>query len=319
MLDYDFKTYISEGTEFYGMMVKELNSKEFFESKESFPNSLLGFLDLDIELLAPVFKKISDALWSLTTTHDEKFVEEAYSALYGLDSLHVYFGHLRLDYVWRISRAQMLGDYSENLLQRRVLLNMAENLKTMQGQITDLFANVLDMDREQKPVMQKMADYYLENGEHAFRFRPYPLSFELLTTGTFAEVLCPESLYDIIDYHVRECVKQEIRMRVCKNCGRYFAVTGHGGTEYCDRVFDRKGRTCREIGAIAVWTKKSKDDDVFRAYRREYKKRFAWIKAGKIAPDAFYAWGKEARKKKADCEAGKITKSEFLDWLQNDG
>ena len=47
-------------------------------------------------------------------------------------------------------------------------------------------------------------------------------------------------------------------MRVCKNCGRYFAVAGHGGTEYCSRLFDSKGRTCKEIGAVTQWGK-SKD------------------------------------------------------------
>ena len=65
-------------------------------------------------------------------------------------------------------------------------------------------------------------------------------------------------MYDLIDCHLRECVRQEIRMRVCKNCGRYFAVAGHGGTEYCSRLFDSKGRTCKEIGAVTQWGK-SKD------------------------------------------------------------
>ena len=35
-------------------------------------------------------------------------------------------------------------------------------------------------------------------------------------------------------------------MRTCKNCGRYFALTVHGSTEYCSRVFDARGRTCKE-------------------------------------------------------------------------
>ena len=320
MLNYDFKTFISDGTEFYGMMVQELDTKNIYQRTAPFPSSQLSFLDLDIDAIAPIFKKISDDLWSLTVTHDKKYEEPVCAALNSLEVLHIYFVHLRLDWGWRVSRALMLGDYSENLLQRRALLHMAETLKTMQGQIREIFANVLDMDGEQKPALRKMADYYRRDGQHAFQFRPYPMSFELLnTTGTFAEVLCPDTLYDLIDYHLRECVKREIRMRVCKNCGRYFAVTGHGGTEYCDRVYDKKGRTCREIGAVTVWTKKRKSDDVFTAYRREYKKRFAWIKAGKIEPEAFYAWGEEARRKKAACEAGEISHDEFMSWLKHDG
>lgn len=106
-------------------------------------------------------------------------------------------------------------------------------------------------------------------------------------------------------------------MRVCKNCGKYFAVTGHGGTEYCSRVFDSKGRTCKEIGAVTQWAKSKRDDVVFKEYRREYKRRFAWIKSGRIDSEEFYAWSEEAREKKAECEAGKISFEEFSAWLGN--
>ena len=120
----------------------------------------------------------------------------------------------------------------------------------------------------------------------------------------------------IIDYHLRECVKREVKMRVCKNCDRYFAVTGRVTTEYCSRPFDSKGRTCKEVGAIAQWTRSKKDDDVFKDYRREYKKRFARMKAGTLPPEEFYAWSKRAREKKAACEAGEISQEEFRKWLE---
>ena len=70
-------------------------------------------------------------------------------------------------------------------------------------------------------------------------------------------------VYDLIDYHLRECIKREVKMRVCKNCGRYFALTGRTNTEYCSQPFDEKGRTCREVGAIALWTKRKSRDALF--------------------------------------------------------
>ena len=97
-------------------------------------------------------------------------------------------------------------------------------------------------------------------------------------------------VYDLIDYHLRECIKREVKMRVCKNCGRYFALTGRTNTEYCSRPFDEKGRTCREVGAIALWTKRKSRDALFQDYRREYKNRFARMKAGKLEPEELYAW-----------------------------
>ena len=100
-------------------------------------------------------------------------------------------------------------------------------------------------------------------------------------------------------------------MRVCKNCGRYFSITGRANTGYCNRPFDSRGRTCKEVGAIAQWTLSKKDDDVFKDYRREYKKRFARMKAGTLPSQEFYAWSKKAREKKAACEAGEITVDKF--------
>ena len=42
-------------------------------------------------------------------------------------------------------------------------------------------------------------------------------------------------------------------MRVCKNCGRYFAVGKTMKSEYCNNFPDEKGRTCQDTGAIAAW------------------------------------------------------------------
>ena len=69
------------------------------------------------------------------------------------------------------------------------------------------------------------------------------------------------------------------------------------------------------MGAIALWTKNKSSDEAFKLYRREYKKRFAWIKAGKVLPEEVYAWGERAREKKRECEEGKITLERFGQWL----
>jgi len=123
------------------------------------------------------------------------------------------------------------------------------------------------------------------------------MSYELLYRENFAETLCPNTVYDLVDYHLRECLKRESKMQVCKNCGRFFAVTGHGGTEYCDRPFDEKGRTC----TFRVWEKSKSGDEVFKICPREYKRRFGWIRTGRIKRDEFYAWNEKTREKKAEC------------------
>ena len=78
--------------------------------------------------------------------------------------------------------------------------------------------------------------------------------------------------------------------RISQISGAYVAVTGKASTEYCGRICDSKGRTCREMGAINTWTQRKQGDEVFKEYRREYKKRFARINAGRLTKSAFYAW-----------------------------
>ena len=114
---------------------------------------------------------------------------------------------------------------------------------------------------------------------------------------------------------MRECLKREVRMRVCKNCGRYFAVIKNSKAEYCNHPFDAKGRTCKQIASILQWNRNRADDTIFKEYRREYKKRFARMKAGSMGEEQFYLWSKLAREKKRECEEGKITLERFGQWL----
>ena len=89
----------------------------------------------------------------------------------------------------------------------------------------------------------------------------------------------------MIDYSLRTCVERDITVRRCKNCGRWFPQMVRVSAEYCERPVPKDEQVCREIGAFKQWTKRQSDDPVFKLYRREYKKRFAWIKAGNIAEE----------------------------------
>lgn len=153
-------------------------------------------------------------------------------------------------------------------------------------------------------------------GKGVFRFRPQQMNYELMYRQTFTEFLCPDTVYDLIDYHLRECLKWESNMRRCKNCGRLFAVMGHDGPEYCGHPADEKDHTCKEIGASRVWEKSKSTDEAFKVFRREYKKRFVWIKAERMTKDKFYSWSERARKKRDKYDTGKLTLEEFEKWLK---
>ena len=120
----------------------------------------------------------------------------------------------------------------------------------------------------------------------------------------------------MIDYSLRSCVERGVTVRRCKNCGRWFPQTGRVSAEYCERPVKYGEQRCREIGAFRQWTKKQTDDPIFKAYRKEYKKRFAWIKAGRITDEQFYVWSEQAREEKKKCDREIISLEDFQQWLR---
>ena len=319
MHTYIFKTYIDGGREYYEY-TDAADREQTIKKDFPFPESLMSLLYMDIWELEPITKRMDKALMSFYQSRDYNELQIVAAGLNELASRHICFELLRLDWLERLDMVDSTapGDF-QDLLPHKKISHLCSSIDTMQKQIKGLIAQTLDMDGEKRSVSEKMVAYYnAEGGDtlNTFQFQPQTMSFEVVDHKIFAEVLYPRDIYDLIDFHVRECVKREVRMRVCKNCLRYFAVTGKASTEYCDRVCDSKGRTCREIGAINTWTQRKQGDEVFKEYRREYKKRFARINAGKLTKSVFYAWSEEARKKKEDCDSGVITPEEFSQWLK---
>ena len=319
MPDYIFKTYIDSGREYYeytDVTDREQTIKRDFP----FPENLMELLYMDTQELEAITKKMDKALLAFYQSGAKDDLQVVAAGLNELASRHVYFELLRLDWLERLDMVDSTapGDF-QDLLPHKKISYLCSSIDTMQKQIKGLIAQALDMDGEKRSVSEKMVAYYnAEGGDtlNTFQFQPQTMNFEVIDRRIFAEVLYPKDVCDLIDFHVRECVKREVRMRVCKNCLRYFAVTGKASTEYCGRVCDSKGRTCREMGAINTWTQRKQGDEVFKEYRREYKKRFARINAGKLTKSAFYAWSEEARRRKEDCDSGVITTEDFSRWLK---
>ena len=319
MSNYLFKTYIDSGREYYEY-TDAADREQTIKKDFPFPESLMSLLYMDIWELEPITKRMDKALMSFYQSRDYNELQIVEAGLNELAPRHICFELLRLDWLERLDMVDGTAPRDfQDLLPHKKISHLCSNIDTMQKQIKGLIAQVLDMDGEKRSVSEKMVAYYnAEGGDtlNTFQFQPQTMSFEVIDHKVFAEVLYPRDIYDLIDFHVRECVKREVRMRVCKNCLRYFAVTGKASTEYCGRVCDSKGRTCREMGAINTWTQRKQGDEVFKEYRREYKKRFARINAGRLTKSAFYAWSEEARKRKEDCDNGTITPEDFSRWLK---
>ena len=320
MPNYIFKMYLAAGREHFlygeiGNSPSQLTKKDF-----PFPESLLRLLYLDIWAYDGQIKQFDKLLMELYRTREEKCARQLLPLLDELAELHIYFQLLRLDWRARLREARR-RNYENilDLLPHKEITHIPSNIHAIQNQVLGLIQKALDIDGRKGSLEQKLADYYAQGEREplkVFHFHPQLMDFERVEGQKFVEVLCPRNIYDLIDFSVRECIKREVKMRVCKNCGHWFALTGRTNAEYCEVTRDSKGRTCKEIGAIALWNKNKSGDEVFKIYRREYKKRFAWIKAKRIDPAVFYEWSAKAREKRDACERGELTLEEFQAWLK---
>jgi len=309
MLNQKFKTCIIDGQEQYIFVPAGRNNQPAEMKSVRFPGSLLSFIDIEMDTVAYSFSKLNE--W-FNRLPNKKAVDEIMHILEALAEHHIYFGLLRLEWADKIE--QSFSENPQRMLWQQEVQHIPETLLQTQNQVKDLIARVLDVDAESRSVPERMISYGMS--ESAFQFQPQSTRFELWNSTVFAEVIYPKSMYDLISYHLQKCVDRELRFRICKNCGRYFNIIGRKTAMYCHRPFGNNGGTCRGVGPIFAWTQKRRQDEVFISYRREYKRRFAWIRAGKIAKDDFYAWSKLALEKKKECDAGRISREVFDAWLR---
>ena len=245
MPDYIFKTYLADGREHF--LYGEIGDRRAQLTKKGFPfpESLLRLLYLDIWAYDGQIKQFDKLLMELYRTREEKCARQLLPLLDELAELHIYFQLLRLDWRARLREARR-RNYENilDLLPHKEITHIPSNIHAIQNQVLGLIQKALDMDERKSSLDKKLEDYYAQ-GERdplkVFRFQPQLMDFEQAEGHGFVEVLCPRSIYDLIDFSVRECIKQEIKMRVCKNCGHWFALTGRTNAEYCEVTRDSKG------------------------------------------------------------------------------
>ena len=312
--------YFSEGKEIFQYDAAGTQGVPSVQKELPFLESLLSFQELDCSELTPMLQYITDNWSKLVAEGDTEARINAMMKLGALASVHIYF---QLLYVHCYDRQVTMSIKNDrgNLEDQQMLdelRRLPELLPLYQKQIQRFFDLVLDVDTAgREPQLQASKNYTYDNPNDSglFKFHPIPLSFEPVEYQKCSPVLYSASISDMIDYSLRSCVERGITVRRCKNCGRYFPQTGRVSAEYCERPVPKGQQRCREIGALKQWTKKQSDDPVFKAYRKEYKKRFAWIKAGRITDEEFYAWSEKAREEKKKCDRGIITLEEFKQWL----
>lgn len=321
---YKFKVWTDGNKEYFQWGIlenkhdKKLTNKKDFE----FTQSLLALLDLNVDDLYEPTGKMGEMIKALYGKPDGS--GDTFNLRRAFDSLakkHIFFEFLRIDWIDKIDRYER-KDFEggvDRLMWYKDITWIPSNIATWQNQIRDLLKKALDGTARDKTVQKATADLYKGyNGSlDLFNFSPLPIGFERVGNATMAEVLYPRAMVDIVEFLLREIIRREVSFKVCKSCGKYFPATVHGNTEFCDRLFQDTGKTCRDIGSLTKWKEKVAASPAILLYNKHYKTRFSRIRAGKITREVFQEWAAKAREYRDKVTNGEIPLEEFEDWLKS--
>ena len=132
------------------------------------------------------------------------------------------------------------------------------------------------------------------------------------------EVLYPNTVRDLYNYLKAYCLRLPLPIHKCKNCGRYFVVTGNITQDYCTRLMEGSEKTCRQMGAVVQYQSRQMKNPATREFTRSYKAHNARVRYGTMTKAEFSAWSKMAREKRNACVAGKLPLEDFVAWLDSD-
>lgn len=121
---------------------------------------------------------------------------------------------------------------------------------------------------------------------------------------------------NLLEFEVFQMVHADIRMKRCKNCGKYFIVE-KSNQEYCSRLAPGSSKLCTEIGRIRVYGRKmTGDNSAAGLYRKAYKTHYARVNRGQMSNDEFESWKVRAQEKRDQAQAGELDMYDYEEWLK---
>ena len=212
--------------------------------------SLLSFLELNSEDWEPLIQQAAADLERFLSTGDPTHTDRMMQTLGELSARHIYFQLLYLRWFGR----RALGKIESRMTKELRLL--PAQLTAYRKQAQTFLERILDIDQVGREVRKNMREGLSDT---LFRFEPTPISLGVIRGGDCGETLYPNTIRDLIDFSLRECVRREIPVRRCRNCGRYFPITGRITAEYCSRP-SSSGKLCRSTAPVQKWAQSRRSD-----------------------------------------------------------
>lgn len=130
--------------------------------------------------------------------------------------------------------------------------------------------------------------------------------------AAFVERYTFRCLWDFLYVELCKAIQVGNAPRQCRWCGRWFLHIQGEKFLYCEHIAPTEtDKTCREIGARATFEHKIRSDEVWKIYKRAYKKYYARVMKGNMTRDEFNSWVVyAASQREITIEMMRVTKDE---------
>jgi hypothetical protein len=134
-----------------------------------------------------------------------------------------------------------------------------------------------------------------------------------------AEMAVLPTGWALMRFELMKMISQNMPVKMCANCGRYFILDGRSDIEYCSRpLADQPGKTCQHVGALNKYMDKVHADPIREEFHKAYKRNHSRVRVGSMTQTEFLEWSDEAREKRDQCIACVMSKDEFMEWVNSD-
>ena len=131
---------------------------------------------------------------------------------------------------------------------------------------------------------------------------------------SYATIYHINNLEDFISIFINYCFDNNLNIKKCKNCNKYFATINKCNETLCNYIF-KNGKSCRQLS----YQIKLLNDDATAIYRKNYKKENERKNKNKHnipnINNRFSNWCKKAKEKTDLFSKEKISKSDFEKWF----
>ena len=109
------------------------------------------------------------------------------------------------------------------------------------------------------------------------------------------EKLYFDRILDFVYVELMRGIQKGYVPKRCANCGRWFLQTPGATVSYCNLVAPGETvKTCLDIGALANFQEKVKNNEVWQVHHRAYNKYYPLVLKKKMTKREFEAWARKA-------------------------